>query len=108
MVRRILGVSVTAGAIACFISGCSDLGNYPAVHDMPAPRADTTLTPDQVKQETDSLVNERDHLSSEAQAVNGGNPGSQQKPAATVQPVSAQAPESAGTTAAPTAYARPQ
>ena len=29
---------------------------FPAVHDMPAPRADTPLTPDQVKQATDDLI----------------------------------------------------
>lgn len=34
---------------------------------MPAARTETTLTPDQVKQATDSLVSERDHLNSEAQ-----------------------------------------
>jgi hypothetical protein len=31
---------------------------------MPAPRADTPLTPDQVKQATDDLISQRDHLQS--------------------------------------------
>lgn len=31
---------------------------------MPAPRADTPLTPDQVQQATSELLTERDHLSS--------------------------------------------
>ena len=38
---------------------------------MPAARTETTLTPDEVKQATDSLVSERNHLDSEAQ--NQGN-----------------------------------
>lgn len=52
-----------AAALACLVSGCSEIG-FPAVHDMPAPRADTTLTPDQVKQATDDLITQRDHLQS--------------------------------------------
>lgn len=47
---------------------------------MPAARTETTLTPDQVKQATDSLVSERDHLNSEAQQGQGQS---------NVQPVSA-------------------
>ena len=46
---------------------------FPAVHDMPAPRADTPLTPDQVKQATDALTSERDHLNTQIQA--NGQPG---------------------------------
>jgi hypothetical protein len=52
-----------AAALACLVSGCSEIG-FPAVHDMPAPRDDTTLTPDQVKQATDDLITQRDHLQS--------------------------------------------
>lgn len=36
---------------------------------MPAARTETTLTPDQVKQATDDLISQRDHLSTEAQAA---------------------------------------
>jgi len=106
MLGRTLGTLAVAAALACFVSGCSELG-YPAVHDMPAPRADTTLTPDEVKQATDNLITERDHLSTEAQAATGGNPPSPQKPPATVQPVSAQTPANTGPTPPATAYARP-
>lgn len=49
---------------------------------MPAARTETTLTPDQVKQATDSLVSERDHLNSEAQQ-------GQSQSQSNVQPVSA-------------------
>ena len=41
---------------------------------MPAARTETTMTPDQVKQATDSLVSERDHLNNEAQAGGGVQP----------------------------------
>lgn len=61
-----------AAAVVLIESGCSDIG-FPAVHDMPAPRADTPLTPDQVKQATDDLISQRDHLSSEAQAAAQAN-----------------------------------
>jgi len=58
-----------AGSLAVLVTGCSSEALYPAVHDMPAARTDTTLTPDQVKQATDSLVSEREHLNTEAQAA---------------------------------------
>jgi hypothetical protein len=54
----ILAIAVPA---AFLVAGCAEIG-FPAVHDMPAPRADTTMTPDQVKQATDDLVSERDRL----------------------------------------------
>jgi hypothetical protein len=49
------------------LAGCAVEVGFPAVHDMPAPRAETTLTPDQVKEATDSLISQREHLSTEAQ-----------------------------------------
>jgi hypothetical protein len=55
--------------MAFLVSGCTEVGS-PAVHDMPAPRIDTTLTPDQVKRATDDLATQRDHLESNA-AANG-------------------------------------
>jgi outer membrane murein-binding lipoprotein Lpp len=99
-----------AAAVALLVSGCSELG-VPAVHDMPAPRSDTTLTPDQVRAATDDLITERDHLSTEAQQttgqINAANP--QQKPSAQPavlqQPLPAQPPPPAAQPA--TAYARP-
>ena len=65
--RLALGNLAIAASVAFLVSGCSDM-NFPAIHDMPPPRADTTLNPDQVKQATDALIAERDHLSTEAQA----------------------------------------
>jgi hypothetical protein len=62
-------------------SGCSTGTGFPAVHDMPAARTETTLTPAEVKQATDSLVSEREHLNSEAQS-----PGNAQPVAATNAP----------------------
>lgn len=56
-----LAILAIAIPTAFLVAGCAEVG-FPAVHDMPAPRADTTMTPDQVKQATDDLVNERDHL----------------------------------------------
>lgn len=107
-----LGTFAIGATACCVLSGCSDIG-FPSVHDMPAPRADTTLTPDQVKQATDNLLNEREHLSTEAQAATAqanGSTGStgnaaQQKQPATLQPAAAQAPAPVAQPA--TAYARP-
>jgi hypothetical protein len=55
--------------LACAVGGCSPEVAFPAIHDMPPPRTDSPLTPDQVKQATDDLVSERNHLSSETQAA---------------------------------------
>lgn len=55
--------ALLAAGLACLLSGCSEVG-FPAVHDMPTPRAETPLTPDQVKQMTDDLVSQREHLQS--------------------------------------------
>ena len=104
-----------AATAAFLLSACSEVG-FPAVHDMPAPRADTPLTPDQVKQATDDLISERDRLSSETQA-NGqpsatgstaGNaaPGSQNKSSSAAQPAAAQ-PAASGATVTAGAYAKP-
>ncbi len=60
--KLVLG-SLLAAGLACLVAGCSEVG-FPAVHDMPAPRADTPLTPDQIKQATDDLVSQREHLQS--------------------------------------------
>ena len=64
----------TAAAIAVagllsggLLSGCAADLSFPAVHDLPAPRVDATMTPDQVKQVTDNLITEREHLSTEMQ-----------------------------------------
>jgi hypothetical protein len=65
---------VPAAVAAFLLSACADTGVFPAVHDMPAPRAEAPLTPDQVKAATDSLISERDHLSTETQANGPPNP----------------------------------
>jgi hypothetical protein len=64
--RLCLGSLAVAAAALLLLSGCSSDIGYPAVHDMPAPRADSPLTPDQIKQATDDLVSQREHLNTEA------------------------------------------
>jgi hypothetical protein len=56
-------------AVAMLASGCSPEVAFPAIHDMPPPRSDAPLTPDQVKQATDGLISDRNHLSTETQAA---------------------------------------
>jgi len=77
----VLGALIAA-TLGCVLLGCSEVG-FPAVHDMPSPRAEAPLTPDQVKQATDDLASQRDHL---------------QATAATLQP--AAAPTTTGSTEA--------
>jgi len=117
--RLVLGTLAIAAAVAILLSGCSDIG-FPAIHDMPAPRADTPLTPDQVKQATDNLICQRDHLSTEAQApvppagaaanppAKGSSAAQKPLPPCT-QPVAAQTaqPTITGSTQPPSAYAKP-
>ena len=73
---RVLAGLAFAAAAAVGVSGCSPGTEYPsifpAVHDMPPPRADTPLDPAQVQQATEDLVTERNHLNSEAQAAGQG------------------------------------
>jgi hypothetical protein len=74
---RFAKLAVAAVAVvgaALFVAGCSSDAGFPAVHDMPAARTETTLTPDQVKQATDSLTSERDHLNTEAQTAGNVQP----------------------------------
>jgi len=40
---------------------------FPAIHDMPPPRAAATLDPVQLQQATEDLIAERNHLTAEAQ-----------------------------------------
>lgn len=71
---RWFGSLAIAGALAMLVSGCSDDG-FPAVHDIPGPRIDnSTLTPDQVKQATDNLASDRDHLTAEVQSAPAAAP----------------------------------
>lgn len=90
--RLVLGL-LAAAAAAFLVSGCSETSFFPAVHDLPAPRADTPLTPDQVKQATDALTSERDRLNTQIPPNPQPAPASsaptaaQQKPPASTQPV---------------------
>jgi hypothetical protein len=85
-----------AALAALLLSGCSPEIGFPAVHDVPAPRADTPLTPDQVQQATDDLISERNHLSTQTgpQANTAPNAAAN-APAATVRKTSAPAPQPA-------------
>jgi len=54
-------------AIAVLLSACSSSsGTYPSLFTEPPPRSDTPLTPDEVKQATDTLLTDREHLCAEA------------------------------------------
>jgi hypothetical protein len=55
-------------SIAALVAACSPGADYPSILDKPAPRADQTMNPDQVKQATDALISDRNRLSSGAQA----------------------------------------
>ena len=78
-------------AAAVLLSGCASDTTFPAVHDMPAARSESKLTPEQIKQATDDLISDRDRT--EAQATTPATTGSvaQRKPAparSTAQPAS--------------------
>jgi hypothetical protein len=79
-IERALAALAVVAALA--LSGCSVETGFPAVHDMPAPRADTTMTPDEVKQATNSLISQRDQLQTNAQST---QPGQGSQPAQTAQ-----------------------
>lgn len=68
---RLFAGVVIAAATAFVMSGCSPGADYPsifpAIHDMPPPRAETPLDPVQVQQATEDLITERNHLTAEAQ-----------------------------------------
>ena len=65
-------------AVVCFVlAACSPGADYPslfpAVHDIPPPRADTPLDSNQVQQATEDLISARDRLNAEAQDAQGRN-----------------------------------
>jgi len=114
-----LAILAIAVSVAFLVTGCAEIG-FPAVHDMPAPRADTTMTPDQVKQATDDLVSERDHLNTgsvpSAQAAAPSNAPPEKKRALAAKKPAAKTPaaaQNAAPVAAPDAavtagaYAKP-
>ena len=70
--RRLAGVAsagLVSAAAAILLSGCTSDNAFPAVHDMPAARSETKLTPDQVKQATDDLISDRDRIEAKAGVV---------------------------------------
>jgi hypothetical protein len=97
---KLVRTAVAVFGAALLVAGCSSDTIFPAVHDMPTARTETTMTPDQVKQATDSLVSERDHLNNEAQSQASVQPATnapattgsvpQKKAAATTQPAAPQ------------------
>jgi hypothetical protein len=67
--------AMTVGAACLLVAACTAPGTYPAVLADPAPRPESTMTPDEVKQATDSLISDRNHLCSVAVANTApGNP----------------------------------
>jgi hypothetical protein len=68
---RMLAVVAIVAPAALAMSGCSPGADYPslfpAVHDMPPPRADTPMDANQVQQATEDLISDRNRLSAEAQ-----------------------------------------
>ncbi len=83
---RVLAV---CAAVAVLASGCSPEVAFPAIHDMPPPRVDSPLTPDQVKQATDGLISDRNHLSTEPQAGAAATAAADAPPPATTAAVPA-------------------
>ena len=59
------GLVVAAAAVS--LSGCTFDGAFPELHDMPAARTETLLTPEEVKQSTDNF--DRDRLAATASGV---------------------------------------
>jgi hypothetical protein len=108
-VTRLLALAPLAlAAAACFaLSGCSPGLDYPsifpAVHDMPPPRADTPLDANQVQQATEDLITDRNHLNAQAQgsgqgsgqSTNASNPPAKKPPASQAPAASSTAPGAA-------------
>ena len=80
-----------AAIAACLVtSACSPGADYPtlfpAIHDMPPPRADAPLNSVQVQQATEDLITERNRLNGDKQG--NGSQGSGKSQPARLQPVS--------------------
>jgi len=69
--RGVAGAAVAA-ALAAALAACSPGADYPNILAKPDPRAQQTMSPDQVKQATDALISDRDQLSTSAQAAQAG------------------------------------
>ena len=88
--RIVAGLALSA-AIAALLAACSPGADYPSILDKPAPRADQTMNPDQVKQATDALISDRSRLSA----------GSTQAPQQASAPATTGSTRPAGSTAKP-------
>jgi hypothetical protein len=107
-IRQAFESAALVAAVAVVLSACSEVG-FPAVHDVPAPRAEITLSPDQVKQATDDLICERDHLTNGAQSgvQAGGAATTSAKPPAAPQKPCTPPPAVTGSVVPASAYAKP-
>jgi hypothetical protein len=88
-----VAIGLAVAVASCLaVSACSPGVDYPtlfpAVHDMPPPRADATLDAQQVQQATEDLISDRNRLNSEAQS-------GQSKAPLDLAPKSPKAPNSA-------------
>jgi hypothetical protein len=79
-------------AAAILLSGCASESVFPAVHDMPAARSETKLTPDQIKQATDDLISDRDRTEAQAGAPATTGSVAPKKSTASAQPAAQPAP----------------
>ena len=96
------GVAIIAAAV--LLSGCASDSSFPAVHDMPAARSESKLTPDQIKQATDELISERDRTEQGGTPATTGST-TQRKPAAAQRkpPAAQRKPPAAQSAARPAA-----
>lgn len=71
--RRVLARLTMVATAALVLAACSPGADYPsifpAIHDMPPPRADAPLDALQVQQATEDLITQRNHLTAEAQGA---------------------------------------
>jgi hypothetical protein len=79
-------VSMTLATAACLLAaGCSPGSPaadyppfpsiFPAAHDAPPPRADTTMNPVEVQKATEDLITDRDRLNAQAPSSQGQSTG---------------------------------
>lgn len=73
LARRLLAALVGAAACA-LVSACSAPGVFPSLFGEPPARDDTPMTADQVKQATDNLISDREHLHSCAAQIASAAP----------------------------------
>jgi hypothetical protein len=110
--RRVAAFLVLA-AVACLaLAACSPGADYPSlfpsVLDIPPPRTDTPLDPNQVQQATEDLISARDRLSAETQEPHGKNSVSSAVKLPAKPPAKPPADKSSAKTAAGPAAARKQ